>query len=1127
MENNPPLSPSNTETNDAAYGYGGIPTPGLLMPPSSDVGLVARPKEYREDSTVLEKLGEIPTGVVEGAIKSTPVAAGTFAGLSLGMKLAPFTGPFAPATVILGTGAGFLAGLEAEDATSALINKYDLFPGPYREDLAPFREGAKTAGSFVPFAGGARFLPEQVDNWLSRIVSAYGKSARETPKLFYGVEAMGATGSGIGGGIAEAYYPGDPVAKFLLEFGGGAFFPFRTIVSNFGETKNIVQSTKELFGEAKAEARAARRLQEIFNDPYVLETFKEDPAKILQALRAPGIAGVSEVPTAAQKTGSAVLSAFEASLARQNAQFGGDAESKGKAFLLAHKELINRLTDTQDPAALVQAAKFQSDYFKDLISMRMKLAQAKIDPAVRGLTPDTPEYRTAIGESLQKATAEALADIRKYERELYAKAKRASYKELTNADLKRMEIPEQDWAATRAKVVTEKRGKPSSLVYEALSILEDRGLARAESVFNSDVMGFLKKIGVDENTIGTYKDGTLFKSFQETGVVPDAIKKLINKNIGSLSPGELQTFRSDLLEYARKARAGQMPGDARAYGALAQAALNDIQAFKIPEYDEALAFSRVLNDHFSRAFPAEITASKRSGAEKIPPELLVDGFFETVRRGGDRTALRMAELEDAVELAAWAKAVDNPKDAAATRAAFVEAVRAGDQATINRLKPLADQVKQTSYVLSVDDAFKKIFEQDARKLFSQVPLGDGSNATRLRFDIDKYQAFLQQNDAILKRFNPALYSDLQNVNKAEQYFRYMLDETSAFNRNLKDQAAFSAVLGSPENITRVITNAFNSGNPTTQLQRLINLSKDKKVLAGTGLGDAPKRGLSSSLYDWAFAKASPEPTGARGDTPTFDVAAFKSAMFSPIKPGQPSLSEMMVKNGLADTAEMVRLKKIVDTIGRTQEAMGTRRFVQTLNTINPLEDLAIRLAGTNVASTVAPKGPGSIVAAGAGVRTFKKLFEDMPIGKTRQILEKAAKDPEFMASLLERGQAYNQRSFFNIGKRVIQSMERNGLAPLAVSTTNYFNQSAPPTDLEIQEMLTSEVTGPTAAQMLRQLPPAPPTRGVPNLTGQGPRPPAASAAPAARGPQAPTQSRAMFQSLFPMDTISPLLNQPR
>jgi hypothetical protein len=128
-------------------------------------------------------------------------------------------------------------------------------------------------------------------------------------------------------------------------------------------------------------------------------------------------------------------------------------------------------------------------------------------------------------------------------------------------------------------------------------------------------------------------------------------------------------------------------------------------------------------------------------------------------------------------------------------------------------------------------------------------------------------------------------------------------------------------------------NAFTSGEPVTQLQRLINLATNKKVLQKTGLGDAPKRGLASSLYDWAFMKAAPEPAGPARDTAVFDPAAFKSAMFSPIKPGQPSLSELMVENGLVDVAEMVRLEKLSKLFKRTQDSMGTRRFVETLNTI--------------------------------------------------------------------------------------------------------------------------------------------------------------------------------------------------
>jgi hypothetical protein len=208
-----------------AYGFGATPIGSPTKGDTPAVSMVPRPEDYREYSTTTELLGQIPTGLAQGAVEAAPVAAGTAMGLGIGMKVAPFTGPFAPLTVLVGGGLGMYAGSYGEDAMTALAKKYDLFPDPTRPDQTAFREGAKTAGGALPFMGLARFLPEAADNFVSRLVSSYGRSARETPKLFLSTEALGATGSGVGGGIAEAAYPGDPLAKFGLEFAGGTFFP--------------------------------------------------------------------------------------------------------------------------------------------------------------------------------------------------------------------------------------------------------------------------------------------------------------------------------------------------------------------------------------------------------------------------------------------------------------------------------------------------------------------------------------------------------------------------------------------------------------------------------------------------------------------------------------------------------------------------------------------------------------------------------------------------------------------------------------------------------------------------------------------------------------------------------------
>ena len=67
-----------------------------------------------------------------------------------------------------------------------------------------------------------------------------------------------------------------------------------------------------------------------------------------------------------------------------------------------------------------------------------------------------------------------------------------------------------------------------------------------------------------------------------------------------------------------------------------------------------------------------------------------------------------------------------------------------------------------------------------------------------------------------------------------------------------------------------------------------------------------------------------------------------------------------------------------------------------------------------------------------------------------------------------------------------------------------------------------------AARMLRMLPPAPTTRGVPGMPQPGgQKPPGPQGQAPAGGGAPPTQSRAMLQSLFPFDSISAMAAQPQ
>jgi hypothetical protein len=127
----------------------------------------------------------------------------------------------------------------------------------------------------------------------------------------------------------------------------------------------------------------------------------------------------------------------------------------------------------------------------------------------------------------------------------------------------------------------------------------------------------------------------------------------------------------------------------------------------------------------------------------------------------------------------------------------------------------------------------------------------------------------------------------------------------------------------------------------------------------------------------------------------------------------------------------------------------------------------------------------------------------------QRIFTKALEDPEFAKSITKVGTPAE-------AKKLAGMLQNIGISPTA-----YVPGPARITALEASD-LAREGEGQPAAQparqsaasMLRQLPPAPPTRGMPNLR-MGPPP---AAAPAA-------QSSLMYPTLFPNDPISQMLQQ--
>jgi len=212
-------------------------------------------------------------------------------------------------------------------------------------------------------------------------------------------------------------------------------------------------------------------------------------------------------------------------------------------------------------------------------------------------------------------------------------------------------------------------------------------------------------------------------------------------------------------------------------------------------------------------------------------------------------------------------------------------------------------------------------------------------------------------------------------------------------------------------------------------------------------------------------------------------------------------------------------------------------------------ELALRVIGARIGTAASPGGPGSLIAASAGSKAVRQIFDNLPNATVRQILENAVKDPEAMAILLEKGRTQKQQA--DTANRLLNYLGSMGVSVGKTAITPALNYIAPEEPRPSQ--LPPFARGPVPAGMKRlyydvskennlQVPPftpegqaarqlrllprdkrippkAPSTRGVPGLTDQAPKPPGAG------GSGAPTNAnaRAMFQSLFPFDTVTPMV----
>jgi hypothetical protein len=1022
----------------------------------------------------------IAKGTAAGAVRDAPVVAGAMSGFKLGMplaaKAAPFIGPFAAGIPLATTAVGGYLGYQAGQAAEGVI------PQELDPRLVPYREGGKTFGSSIATAPAAFFLPTAgpTASRVAQFVSGIGETARRSPGVFIATEGLTGASMGLAGGAAEAYRPGQEGVRFGAEMGAALLTPTKLLLSGVDLAKTGLSSIKSAGGNRSAATE--RKATNLLLD--ALKKSGEDPEALIKALRTQ-LPGSVPSPTSGQKTGSQALMDLEASLGNHRAQFGGETVKQGQTALLAYQELVGKLQEIGDPQALRLVAELQKKRFDNMIETRLSLADANAANKIAKITKDTPEARQQIGQLVKNEVELALREARDVESQLWTSALEGMTRPEKSTVLRQVEA---GWDRFRDRPVFKSYNEqvilapklvPSATAESFLARASEMGPALYDEI-PPQVRKIMETFGVDQAAVTRFRNGKLTDAYLDTGQVPQSFVPKVREQ----PVQDLVNYRSTLLKMARDAAGAGDNNKSSFYSNLADGMMRDLDTLQDPMYDQARQFSRSLNDVFTRTYASTVGAVSKTGKERLSPETLVRTAF-----GGnaDQTALRMKEIEDAVGF---------------MRTQYREVVKKFgiDSPQAQQLQPLARAA--TENVASVRDAHNRVLRLAAANSLETVyDQAKGTYVQKVNFG--KLTKFAQDNAPMLERMG--IMGDLRDAAHASNLLTQVANENSVLSKTSKNQSTFAKLL-TAESPTVVIAEGLNGRFPVKSINGLVDLAKK----GGTDALD----GLKASLYDYAYTKAN-------GYNGKFSPDAYATALFEPLGRNQPSLVNIMRSNGLMTLQEASNLKKLLAPMSRIETAIKNNiPYEDVIQGADAVTELGLRVAGAEIGAAGSKSfggGGNSLIAAQAGSKAVRQIFDALPNATVRTILENAVKDPQAMALLLQKGRTEKEQ--LDIANRVINYMGSLGVSIGKGAVTPALNYLSSQDERPAQ---TSPLTPQgQAARQLRQMPPAPGTRGVPGLTDSGPK----AAAPGGGG-GAPTNAnaRAQYQSLFPFDTVAPMLN---
>lgn len=853
-----------------------------------------------------------------GSKEATPLGVGLASAVTAAKITAPTLNPWIVGGSFVTAGVAGYYGAKKAMEPLGLRSPEQMEPA-----LRPYAYAGESflSSASILYAGPGTMAMNQMRLSEGVIGSFLNRSANQmaaAPVRTTGVELSAAGSAAVGAGFAEYIAPGDLGTRMAAEITMGFTNPARIASSLWDMSVGMFNTVKSSINQQNVQNKAWVWISDH------LEMAGEDPQLFVEMIKRNNVIDPANA-TAAQITGSPAAAAIEAYLAKTSPNFKAAQSEKLKQSFDSVRFMITAMEGTGTQEGLKTAAELRNVYYNTLLNARVNRANIEAVAAMQQLRGKSKELTSSDLSRVQRDVLEdSLKQARAAETEMYNKVRFDGSFSIDNLSRSVEEI-----FGTSATELKSKKIPP-----EVLKLL-DRGNAAGRPGIELDPSSLVLKLN---NT--------------------DAVKPITYT--------DLKDFRSFLLERSRAAVVSGNSDEARRMGQLAEAILDDIDVVMVQTgnraYDDARAFSKNLNDVFTRTYAGKAMSQGRYG-DRIPPEVLL----RQATAGADEAAtLKLDELNRATS--------------------FLDQYNIGGVRTSENIR----------------------LANDAQETFVRQLATAGLDEKTGKVTAERLKQFSSKHPELLARF-PAVKANIDAATRSAD----ALDKwqrTADDLRGVLKTRPLTKILGSdPVTVSR---QAILSPKREQEIAQLVNFAKR---------GGTSKRGVMTVTPDQAMGdlrysmlqgaiNLSVRPVPNTG--PVLDIGKFRATMFEPSAPGQKALADVLVEQGVFP-------KDHIDTMREFMNAADNlARSTTPATAVTIRESIMDRLTrtGTKIIGSIGGAGgrkvtggPGSLIMAGESASLAQDILLRIPAANTLAMVEKLMADPEMLKVVSSRAMSPAQQ----------------------------------------------------------------------------------------------------------------------